>query len=81
MFLISDKRFRDDNLTNAGNKGLQVTPYRNYGSGLPKEAHIDISNFRANRKRAVLGNFSEYCLFFEHPMIRKCTLRVAINRQ
>ena len=59
MFLIGAKRFRDFNRTNLCNRGLQVTPYRNYGSGLPKEAHIDISNFCANRKWAVLGNLHE----------------------
>ena len=45
MFLIGDKRFRDYDLTNAGNRGLQVTPCRNYGSGLPKEAHRDKAIF------------------------------------
>ena len=41
---------------NARNLNLQTTPFRIYDSGLPKEAYVNISNFRANRKRAVLGN-------------------------
>ena len=44
-FLIGVRRCRDFNLTNAGNSGLQVTPYRNYGSGLPKEAYIKHEQF------------------------------------
>ena len=47
------------NLTHACNRGLQTTPFRNYGSGLPKEAYIGMSNFRANRKTAILGNLRE----------------------
>ena len=54
-FLIGAKRGRDFNLTNACNSGLQVTPYRNYGSGLSKEAYINISNFRANLKWREFG--------------------------
>lgn len=55
-FLIGSKRSQGLNLTNACNIDLQATPFKNYGSGLPKEAHIDISNFRANEKGVVLGN-------------------------
>jgi len=53
--------------------------FRNDASGLPKEAHIDLSKFRANRKWAVLSNFSGYCLFFGHAVIKKCTAEVAIS--
>ena len=81
MFLIGDKRFRDYDLTNAGNRGLQVTPCRNYGSGLPKEAHRDISNFRANRKRAVLGNLHEIMPVFSTSYDKKMYIVVKFENK
>ena len=48
--------FQGPNLTHACNRGLQTTPFKNCGSGLPKEAYINISNFRANKKIAISGS-------------------------
>ena len=44
-------------VTNACNNGLRVTPYRNYGSGLPKEAYIRYEQFPCQSKMPILGNF------------------------
>ena len=52
------------NLTHACSRGLQTTPFRNCDSGLPKEAYIGMSNFRANGKMAISCNLKAKLLTY-----------------
>ena len=63
---------------------LQATRYRNYGSGLPKEAHIDISNFCANEKGVVFDNLHGILLIFSTFYDKKIDIgrwRSAVSNQ